>query len=69
MLVDMLTKDAIAYFGSQAALSRALGIKQPSIASWGEHVPPLRQLQLEHMTSGKLTAAPGLMAPSKASAA
>lgn len=59
----MLTKDAIAYFGSQAALARALGIKQPSIASWGESVPPLRQLQIERISKGELTASPEVALP------
>lgn len=54
----MLTKDAIAFFGSQAALAAALGIRQPSIAGWGETPPPLRQLQLQQLTLGKLKAAP-----------
>lgn len=66
MMYVMLTKDAIAYFGSQAALARALGIKPPSIASWGEHVPPLRQLQIERISNGVLTASPGIALPSTA---
>lgn len=72
----MLTSDALAYFdGSQAALARALGIKPPSIADWGETVPALRQIQLERITGGKLKASsdvfdtrPGTQ-PSKAAAA
>lgn len=54
----MLTKDAIAYFGSQSALARALNIEQPSVAGWGEEVPPLRQLQIQQLTLGKLKASP-----------
>lgn len=60
---DMLTKDAIAHFGSQAALARALGIEQPSVAGWKETVPPLRQLQLERMTGGALKADPQILTP------
>ena len=54
----MLTKDAVAYFGSQTALARALNITQASVAGWGEVVPPLRQLQLQQLTIGKLMASP-----------
>lgn len=54
-----VTKDqAITYYGSQAALSDALGIKQPSVADWGEYPPALRQIQLERLTAGKLRAEP-----------
>lgn len=63
MLQAMLTKDAIAYFGSQAALARALGIKQPSVAEWGTHVPPLRQFQIERISKGELTASPEVALP------
>ena len=52
----MRTLDVIEYFGSQAELARALSIKPPSIAGWGEIVPPLRQLQIEALTGGKLRA-------------
>jgi DNA-binding transcriptional regulator YdaS (Cro superfamily) len=53
----MLTRDAIVHFGSQAALARALGITQPSVAGWGDVVPLGRQYQLEVITSGALRAA------------
>ena len=52
----MKTRDVIEHFGSQAALARAIGIKQPSIQDWGEIVPPLRQLQIEKITRGKFKA-------------
>lgn len=35
-----------------------LGIKQPSVAAWGEYPPGVRQLQLESMTGGVLKAEP-----------
>lgn len=60
----MLTSDALAYFdGSQAELARALGIKPPSVADWGPTVPPLRQIQLERLTGGKLKASPDVFGP------
>ena len=46
----MLTKDAIAYFGTAAALARALDVTPSAISQWGERVPGLRQLQLQLMT-------------------
>ena len=52
----MKTVQVIQHFGSQAALARAIGIAQPSIAQWGEEPPPLRQLQIEALTKGQLKA-------------
>lgn len=65
----MKKSDAIEYFGSQSALARALGIKPPSIADWGDEVPDLRQLQLEAITHGQLKAADRLRLPSRDAAA
>jgi hypothetical protein len=55
-----MTKDqAIKEFGTQVRLAEALGIKsQGSVAAWGEFPPPLRQLQIEALTLGKLRAEP-----------
>lgn len=57
----MLTKDAIAYFGSQAKLARALGIKQQSVADWRDEVPDVQQLKLERITGGALKADPSIL--------
>lgn len=66
----MFTKDVIAHFGSQAAVARALGIAQPSVWEWGDHPPPLRQLQLERITNGALRADPKILeTPSQREAA
>lgn len=59
----MLKKDVIEFFGSQAAVAAALGIKPPSVADWDETVPPLRQIQLERLTGGKLKASPDVFGP------
>lgn len=69
-IVTMLTEDVIAYFADPAiedaderrglairTLADALEIKPPSIYGWKETVPPLRQLQIERITHGKLKAA------------
>ena len=60
-LYTMRTSDVVEHFGSQAAVARALNIKPPSVAEWGESVPPLRQLQIEKLTAGKLQADPSIL--------
>jgi hypothetical protein len=52
----MKTETVIQHFGNQHAVAIALGIKQPSVAAWGEYPPELRQLQVESVTSGALRA-------------
>ena len=60
-IIDGMTKqEAIAYFGSQGKLARALGISQPPIVRW-KKVPAYRQYQLEQITSGKLRMDPELV--------
>ena len=59
--VGMRKADVIEFFGSQAAVARALGIAAPSVAGWGDEVPELRQLQIEALTGGKLRADPSIL--------
>lgn len=54
----MKTQTVIEKFGNQHAVAIALGIKQPSVAVWGEYPPELRQLQIESLTGGELRAEP-----------
>lgn len=55
----MKTEDCIKHFdASKAKLAAALGIEAPSVYTWGEYPPPLRQLQIEIITEGKLKAEP-----------
>lgn len=58
-IMARMTKDqALAYFdGNQSKLGRALGVDQSTVNKW-KAVPPLRQLQLEAITKGKLKADP-----------
>jgi DNA-binding transcriptional regulator YdaS (Cro superfamily) len=56
--MGMKTQEAIAHWGSQKALAEALGLRQPSVAAWGEYPPELRQLQIESVTGGALKAEP-----------
>lgn len=54
-----MTKDqAVEHFGTQVLLAQALVMSQGSVSLWGEFPPPLRQLQLEALTGGKLKAEP-----------
>ena len=64
----MRKSEAIEFFGSQAAIARALGIEPPSVSLWAEDgVPVLRQLQLEALSGGKLRADPSILpAPQQA---
>lgn len=55
----MRTADVLAHFKTQSAVADALGIKQPSVADWGEFPPDARQIQIEKVTKGALQAEPG----------
>lgn len=55
----MTYDDLIGYFGSQGEVAHALGLRQPSVWAWKESgVPPLRQIQAEELSRGKLKADP-----------
>lgn len=54
----MKTQDVLNHFGSQSETARVLGIKQPSVATWGEYPPANRQIQIQAITGGKLRAEP-----------
>jgi len=51
----MNKSEAVAFFGSQAALAKALGVSRSSVSEWHD-VPVGRQYQLEVMTGGALKA-------------
>ena len=53
-VMDMST--VVAWYGSKAAVARALGVSAVAVTRWKDDVPPLRQLQLERMTKGALRA-------------
>lgn len=54
-----MTKDQALqhYAGNQSELARVLGIDPSTVCKWAD-VPPLRQIQLERITKGKLKADP-----------
>jgi hypothetical protein len=49
-------KEVIAYYGTQVAAARALGITKVSVGDWSddEPIPELRARQLHEITGGKL---------------
>jgi hypothetical protein len=63
----MTKEQAVAHFGTQAELARALGIDRASVCLWTE-IPPLRQLQIEHITKRALRADVGIANPRMAGA-
>lgn len=50
----MKTVDAVEYFGTKAAVARALGISSAAVAQWGEIVPLTSALLLERISNGAL---------------
>ncbi|WP_270809068.1 Cro/CI family transcriptional regulator [Aeromonas sp. QDB08] len=54
----MTTSNAVRYFGSKAAIARALGINKAAVSQWGETIPEGRAYQIEVLTGGKLKANP-----------
>jgi hypothetical protein len=62
----MTKADAIAFYGNQKALADVLGVKQPSVAGWGEYPPEIQQVRLERLTGGRLKAEPSCYAPKAA---
>lgn len=66
--MPMRTQEAVDFFKTQQGVADALGIKQSSVAEWGEYPPPLRQIQLEAVTGKKLRAEEDVL-PAKSKAA
>ena len=51
----MTTKQALKHFKSYRKLAAALGLSSVgTITNWGEHPPPMMQIDLERITNGKL---------------
>lgn len=55
----MKTSDVVRHYGTQTAVAAALGIDQSSVSGWGDYPPDKRQLQIERLTGGSLSAEPG----------
>ena len=58
IVVAMNKTQVLEHFGGVGATARALGISQPSVSNWSEALPELRQLEIEKLTGGALTAGP-----------
>ena len=54
----MLKQSVLAYFGGVTATANALGMAPPSVSTWVDPLPELRQLEIENLTGGKLKAGP-----------
>ena len=50
----MFTETVIKFFGSKAAVARALGISQVAVTRWGSAIPEKRAVRLERLTVGFL---------------
>lgn len=50
----MFTETVIKFFGSKAAVARALGISQVAVTRWGSTIPEKRAVRLERLTGGVL---------------
>ncbi|WP_280192124.1 Cro/CI family transcriptional regulator [Delftia sp. PS-11] len=57
----MTTDDAVRYAGSAAALAKLLGVSPGAVSQWRDFPPWPRQLQLERMTGGALSAEPNCL--------
>lgn len=56
--IGMTKTEVLAHFGGQTAVAKALGMSQPSVSTWPEQLPVLRQLEIERLTGGALRAGP-----------
>lgn len=54
----MKTRDVIEYFGSAAAVARAVNISAAAVSQWGDRVPLGTAAILEKMTDGQLVLNP-----------
>lgn len=54
----MTTQEAIEFFGTKAAIAKALGCSPAAVTMWGDEPPFVRQYQIQRLTKGKLKANP-----------
>jgi hypothetical protein len=52
----MKTADVIQFFGTAAAVARALGVSRAAVSAWGEFVPSTRWYEIEVKTGGVIKA-------------
>lgn len=63
-------EDVIAHFGTQIKAASKLGVTQPTMSNWKTRgrIPALQQLRIQHLTRGKLRAAPDILERDKQAA-
>jgi len=61
----MTKQEAIDHYGGVPALAKALNVSRPAIYQWAE-IPPLRQVQLQRLTRGRLKADEAAYLPKQA---
>lgn len=54
---------AIELAGSATELASVFGITQGAVSQWGEHIPPLRVLQLKELRPAWFGDKPSIVAP------
>ena len=50
----MRTSDVLAFYGTQTAVAKALGITKSAVNQWKDLVPEGKAYRLQEMTRGKL---------------
>jgi DNA-binding transcriptional regulator YdaS (Cro superfamily) len=60
----MNMNDAIGFYGSKAAIARALGVASCTVTSWGESIPPLWACRIHLLTGGQVMASKSDLMPS-----
>ncbi|MEO2277684.1 hypothetical protein KDV90_01445 [Serratia marcescens] len=65
----MLKEKVVKHYGSQRAISAALGVSDSAVSQWGEVVPERIALKLSRITDGVLVYDPSFYKKSTAPAA
>ncbi|HFK7184583.1 TPA: Cro/CI family transcriptional regulator [Serratia odorifera] len=65
----MLKEKVVKHYGSQRAISAALGVSDSAVSQWGEVIPERVALKLSRITGGALTYDPSFYKKSTAPAA
>ena len=63
LITKMKFDQVIKHYGSQVAAAHATGVTQPTLSTCKARgrIPQLQQLRIEHLTEGKLKAAPEIL--------
>ncbi len=58
----MQKASAIEHYGTEQAVADAIGVTRSAVNQWGALVPPLRAMQLQQSSGGKLVYDPAVYA-------